>query len=236
MRGESVAMDADCVRLLTRQPHPFANFVLLSDASNLSAAISAIAPLCTCDQPAAVILTNSVSSSVHQHLEASGFHVHDPMPAMAVMIDQLPTCPLPTGFEFMRIDHRADGMEWGQAFAEGYELPAAVGEAFAPHATITTMAVDAPLQYFAIRAGGRMVATTMLYLADGLAGIYAVATVPSQRRLGLAAYLTVEALRAARRVGYQVGVLQASPAGYPVYRRLGFSDFGAVPLYVRMPE
>jgi hypothetical protein len=30
-------------------------------------------------------------------------------------------------------------------------------------------------------------------------------------------------------------VLQSSEAGYSVYRKLGFEDFGGVPIFIRMP-
>jgi hypothetical protein len=33
-------------------------------------------------------------------------------------------------------------------------------------------------------------------------------------------------------MGYQVGILQASPMGYNVYRRIGFKDFGKLSLYL----
>ena len=63
----------------------------------------------------------------------------------------------------------------------------------------------------------------------------AVATLPEARGQGLGAHVTAEPLRRAQALGYRVGVLQSSDAGHPVYRRLGFQDVGAVPLFVRMP-
>jgi predicted GNAT family acetyltransferase len=97
------------------------------------------------------------------------------------------------------------------------------------------MAPDAPLQFFAIRRNGKVAATSMLYLADGLAGIYCVATREEERGKGFGAHVTAEPLRAALRLGYRVGVLQSSPAGHSVYLSLGFADVGTVPMFVRMP-
>jgi ribosomal protein S18 acetylase RimI-like enzyme len=75
----------------------------------------------------------------------------------------------------------------------------------------------------------------MLYLADGLAGIYCVATLPEERSKGLGAHATAEALRVAQALGYHVGVLQSSSAGHGVYLRLGFGDYATVPMFIRMP-
>jgi len=72
-------------------------------------------------------------------------------------------------------------------------------------------------------------------LANGLAGIYCVATLPAERGRGLGAHVTAEALRAAGRLGYGVGLLQSSAAGHSVYQGLGFRDVGSVPMFIRMP-
>ena len=74
-----------------------------------------------------------------------------------------------------------------------------------------------------------------MYLQNGVAGIYAVSTAPDHRRKGLGAHATAEPLRIAAKLGYCVGILQASGPGQPVYRRLGFNEFGPIPLFVRMP-
>lgn len=75
----------------------------------------------------------------------------------------------------------------------------------------------------------------MLYLADGLAGIYCVATLPAEQGRGLAAHVTAEALRAAGRLGYGVGLLQSSAVRHSVYLGLGFRDVGSVLMFIRMP-
>jgi ribosomal protein S18 acetylase RimI-like enzyme len=98
-----------------------------------------------------------------------------------------------------------------------------------------TTAEDAPIQYFAIRKDGKPVCTSFLYLEDGVAGIYCVATIPEERGRGLGAHATAEPLRLARKLGFCAGVLQSSPAGHSLYRKLGFVAVGEVPLYVKMP-
>ena len=105
-----------------------------------------------------------------------------------------------------------------------------------PDAADVDMAADAPMQFFGILHNGQVVATSMLLLADGLAGIYCVATRPEKRCQGLGARITAEALQAAQRLGYRVGVLQATEEGQPVYRSLGFQTFGEIAMYLRLPN
>ena len=79
---------------------------------------------------------------------------------------------------------------------------------------------------------GVPVATSALVLHAGVAGIYAVATLPEARRQGIAAAMTRLPLLDAFAGGYQVGTLQASPMGYPVYQRLGFATVWGIELYL----
>jgi predicted N-acetyltransferase YhbS len=75
-----------------------------------------------------------------------------------------------------------------------------------------------------------------LFLGAGAAGIYFVSVHPHVRRLGIGAALTLAPLRAARELGYRIGVLDASPLGEPVHRRLGFTTCCQISLYEWSPQ
>jgi GNAT superfamily N-acetyltransferase len=155
---------------------------------------------------------------------------------MGVDIADLQPTMLPPGYEFTRITAGPDGDDWVQQVASGFGLPPLIGSLFSPESLRSGTSLDSPWGFYAVRRDGKTVATSLCGLIDGLAGIYCVATLPEERGKGLGAHATAEPLRLAAQAGYGVGILQSSEAGYPVYKRLGFADFGQVPFYVRTAE
>jgi ribosomal protein S18 acetylase RimI-like enzyme len=152
---------------------------------------------------------------------------------MAVEIASLSTTGLPVGYSLSRIGSGQDSDAWTEAFAIGYGLPRGVAAVFSPNAVRATTSADASLQYFAIRNGERIVCTSLVCLADEVAGIYCVATIPEERGKGLGAHATAEPLRLVRELGYRLGVLQSSRAGHSMYEKLGFADVGEISMYIR---
>ena len=234
MGGPAVTLDPRFVRLATGESHPFSNFACMADHPDAEGVRTAISPFMQSGAPSAMIFNAPVAGDVATELATNGFVPHGGLTAMAVNIEELRTTTLPAGYVFARANSPQQREAWATAFAHGYGLPPRTGPAFDGGLGAET-ADDASMQYFWILKDGTPVCTSVCVLGDGVAGIYAVATLPEARGQGLGAFATAEPLRIAHRQGYRVGVLQASDQGHPVYRRIGFVDVGAVPLYLRMP-
>jgi hypothetical protein len=235
VHGPMVVNEDRFIRLITGEPHPFGNFAVVSDSDDFESTKAAIDPLRTCGAPATVLYLGSTGKEVDEYLRTQGFKDQGAMPAMAVEIEKMTATTLPEGYEFVRIGGGKESEEWAEGFAVGYELPIAVARVFSSSSIGADMTPDASVQFFVIFKDAKPISTSLLYLHGGLAGIYCVATVPAERGRGLGAHVTAEPLRIAYDLGYRVGVLQSSVAGYPVYKRLGFAGFGGVPLYIHVP-
>jgi ribosomal protein S18 acetylase RimI-like enzyme len=118
---------------------------------------------------------------------------------------------------------------------------AAIGTGFSDTATTEMAQLEATLtdsQYktqhrYIGFLDGAPVATSAMVLDSGVAGIYAVATIPEARRKGIGEIMTVMPLLEARQIGYRVGILQASSMGYPIYKRIGFKDVCKFNIYLQ---
>jgi ribosomal protein S18 acetylase RimI-like enzyme len=74
------------------------------------------------------------------------------------------------------------------------------------------------------REAGRPLATAMTVGSGPVAGVQLVGTIPEARRRGLGELCTRWAIGAGFEFGAQAVVLEASEAGEPIYRRLGFEE------------
>ena len=86
-------------------------------------------------------------------------------------------------------------------------------------------------RYYLALLNGEPVATASLFLGSDVASINDVRTVPQARRQGFGSAVTLAALHEARELGYRVATLQASPMGYGVYRKIGFTEYFKFGLY-----
>lgn len=165
-------------------------------------------------------------------LEAHGLTFDSEAPGMAAHLHEIPVAMAqPAGLTITVVDDDAALARWIDIFATGAEFPDVVreqlrqiGERHGFHRLDT-------VQYFLGMLNEEPVATSLLFLSGGVAGIYCVATVPSARRQGIGSAMTVAPLQSARDLGYSIGILQSSQMGLSIYRRLGFQQWCTFSLY-----
>ena len=159
-------------------------------------------------------------------LEKQGWMHDDAAPGMAIDLRSLDEhLSLPARLTIQRVSDEETLRTWLHVMTVGSEIP---GEGLALLLELVTkhgFKGDAAVHYYLGILGDTPVATSLLYLGGGVAGIYNVATLPAVRRQGIGGALTVAPLLEAREWGYRIGILQSTPAGLNLYRRLGFREY-----------
>lgn len=152
-----------------------------------------------------------------RHLQESGWVEDQPCPAMVLDLDQLVETPFPQGIELRQVASAEDLRTWQEVVSIGSPIPIEVGRLMSP-------SFEGSLTAFTAYHHEVPVATTAVFIHDGVPGIYCVAVLPEYRGIGIGAAVTAEPLFRARQEGYRMATLQASEMGYPIYKRLGFRD------------
>jgi GNAT superfamily N-acetyltransferase len=171
-------------------------------------------------------------SNIGELLVKHGFDDAGGEPGMAADLHQLNediAYPAQLRVERVREDEQLDiwGRTLSQGFGEGEREANWVRDVYRK----IGLGDDVPFRHYTGWMDGKAIATTTLFLGAGVAGIYFVMTVPEARRQGIGAAITLAALRDAREMGYHVGVLGSSEAGFPVYQRLGFQEYCQIGIY-----
>lgn len=167
-----------------------------------------------------------------RRLMARGFEHTLDVPGMAIDLRELPEERPPRGLTITLARTRQDLKACLRIALTTFEIP----DAYIPRLLDIEEGMPhderALAQHFLGRVDGRPVATSELYLAAGVAGLYFVGTLAQSRDRGIGRAVTLAALRGAQELGCRLGVLQATEMGSPVYRRLGFRELYRMGIYV----
>ena len=232
-RTLSPERDDEVLRVVTRIPHPFGNMGLVNQVSTPELTSAAIDGLVDDAFPSAFMSTETVPDDSARILEAAGFVLTESMPLMALDLERLQVPEPPLGCTLERADAAAHDA-WVEAMSTGYELPRAIVEPMGP-GVLDGDQDGLHVEFHLARHEGRPVASSMHTRREGTIGNYCIATDPEYRGRGLGGWVTAAPLHAFREAGYRTAVLQSSEMGASIYRRLGFEEYGTIPLYVRIP-
>jgi len=168
-------------------------------------------------------------------LESRSLSRTNSMPGMAIALDALPPDHTPPGFAIERVRSIDDLYRWNSAYCAGFGMNDVAYKAFLALYSSVGFNHDKFRHYLGL-LNGEPVASSLLFLGAGVAGVNAVGVAPAARRQGIGSAMTLGPLREAAATGYRVGTLYASALGAPVYRRLGFQDYFTVEQYALRPE
>ncbi len=157
--------------------------------------------------------------------------LHFSAPAMARRLDDLPPFALPGGVEIVRVQSAQDQADWLDVHMAGFEEPAAARPDFGQYLASSLVEPRPDLEHFVARWDGKPCAISTLLRAPLAAGLYHITTLPASRGRGLGKALTLAAMQAAHRAGYAEAILFATPAGFPLYQRLGFETVATAELF-----
>jgi len=132
----------------------------------------------------------------------------------------------PPGFEIAPVQSEAYLQDFKRVLMEAYEMPATMADGWVQAALALGME-RTPWQMYLGRLDGEPVATNMLFVGGGVAGIFGVATVPGARGKGIGAAISLAPLLQARAMGVRYAALFATEMAVRVYERIGFRLTGA---------
>ncbi len=152
-------------------------------------------------------------------------------PPGMVLENRVAPATIPGNVEIVRVSSSRQLADFVDVAAVGFtqiKLPEDISRGlFIHHDRILSPYVHFYVAYL----DGRPAATTMAVDSHGISGIYWVATHPDMQRRGLADAIMRFASNAAFDRGAPCVILQASPFGEPVYRRMGYREFTRYPSY-----
>jgi GNAT superfamily N-acetyltransferase len=172
------------------------------------------------------------SVEIRRCLVAHGLTFHESFATeMAVELDKVPgQLPRPPGLEIVPVEDERMLREWVHVATTGFDVPGRCEEVW--YDLLAEAVFESRFRTYLAIVNGQPVGTSQLFLSAEVAGIYNVTCLPEKRGQGIGAAITQAPLLQAREMGYGTAILQASRLGYPVYRRLGFQDYGKLSLYL----
>ncbi len=171
-----------------------------------------------------------------ERLAARGLEGPQAVIGMAAALASLPdSAPLPDDVTLRPVTDEESLRAYIEVFRGGF--PDYAVEAYYDFYLSLGWGPDRPVRQVVAMRGDQPVGTAAAGLSGetegepALAGVYNVGTVDAARRQGIGTAATLAALRMAREAGARIGVLESTPMGAGVYRKLGFQDVCPMSVY-----
>jgi len=157
-----------------------------------------------------------------------GFRLASENPGMVASHIPPPSKPLPA-IECRRVLDSETRLAFCLITSAAFQLPLEVTRSIYDSEKTWRNDMTAYIGYL----GGSPIATAATVTAAGAIGLYSVATLPGYQRRGMAEKLVRHALLCASQAsGIECSVLESTPAGLPLYRRLGYSQVTSFAIYI----
>ena len=180
-----------------------------------------------------ILHPSSRPSDLGDRLLGRGLKDVEPVPGMALSLEDLPA--LPSLLDDIEVRNVAGGKDAGAYYefaASRWNIPEEYKDHYASMARGFRLGEPGSrVHMWQAWREGQPIAKAGMYLGSRSAGIYGVVTRPEARGLGLATTLTLIALHEARSRGYEVAVLHSTPMAENLYRSLGFETIAEFRLF-----
>ncbi|WP_027483386.1 GNAT family N-acetyltransferase [Deinococcus pimensis] len=183
-----------------------------------------------------VVTPGGVSAGASDALTGAGIPPLSELPIMTVSFDRLreQDADVP-GLDIGRVRTSEDWKAWCAACGDAFDFT----EEFArsAEAALRASALDpaSRARYYVARLDGEPVGTTLAVLGRQEVGLWCIGTAKAARRRGVGAAMTTAPLLDARGEGYTTARLGATPMGFPVYERLGWTVEHRSPFHLFQP-
>lgn len=146
------------------------------------------------------------------------------LPAMLLAVEDLAEGPEPAqhGLAFVEATEAATCAAWVETLIAGFGWEAEAGAVRAAHAALPATVAAGRARAYLATLEGVPAACCQVVESDGIAGIFALGTIPAVRRRGIASALLRHVIDAAASGGTRWASLRAMPDSEPIYHRLGF--------------
>jgi len=182
------------------------------------ATASLLEQLSAADAPGVVLCQTGASVATRQSLRKHAL-AEKSWAAMAMDLQTVASegSPLPEDFEIGILSEKEAIPAWCKV------VDTALMGGIGLNCTLFEKMMASPrFQFLQATFKGRAVASCLLFFHEDTAGLYLIGTLPDFQGKGYGTAITAFGLNQSKKAGARYALLQATPAGEPVYARLGF--------------
>lgn len=166
-------------------------------------------------------------------LKAHGFVHQQDVVGMAMDLLNLPDrMPMPSGVEIREATDEQDLRTWCGTMVAAFGMQDAAAEPYLRWLSVLGPAERSSVHLYLGWLDHVAVATHLLVLGAGAAGVHFLGTLPAARGRGVGGAICLNTFWEGRARGYRVGVTEAEPMAVGTCHRLGLTDYYKASAYI----